>query len=87
MKRNDHNHHKNHLAMWYRSNKLSVHPKKSKFLIFIPNNKSLDVPFSLYLNNNDPLFNDKKKIVALEQVTNNSEEPLVKMLGILFDEK
>ena len=77
----------NHLAMWYRSNKLSVHPKKSKFMIFRPNNKSLDVPFSLYLNNNDPLFNDNKKIVALEQVTNNSEEPFVKILGILFDEK
>ena len=56
-------------------------------MIFRPNNKSLDVPFSLYLNNNDPLFNDKKKIVALEQVTNNSEEPFVKILGILFDEK
>ena len=56
-------------------------------MIFSPNNKSLDIPCFLFQNNNDPHFNDKKKIVVLEQVTNNSEEPFVKILGIIVDEK
>ena len=68
--------------MWYRSNKLSVHPKQSKFMIFKPNNKSPDVPFTM-----TPFSMTKKKIVAWEQVTNNSEEPFVKFSGILFDAK
>ena len=34
----------------------------------------------------DHLFNDKAKIVALEQVTSNLEEPFVKILEILFDD-
>ena len=42
------------LSSWYRANGLSVHPKKSKFIIFKPTNFHLWEEIIILFNNNDP---------------------------------
>ena len=78
------------LANWYRANKLSVHPCKSKYLIF--NNNDLKIPanFTVVLNNNDDGFLDASRIFPLNRVTNSNialKDRSVRVLGIYLDEK
>lgn len=80
------------LKIWYATNKLAIHPLKSKFLLFYPRWKNLNIPifndrlyFPLYLNLNDHDETNITKIYMLQQIPNDSEESM-KVLGIYIDQ-
>ncbi len=68
---------------WYTSNKLLLHPKKTKIMIFgmarharfiSPNDLGLLNSFPVFLNMNDEGENDESKITKLELVPNHDEK-------------
>ena len=78
---------------WYNSNKLLLHPKKTKILIFgLPrqlrffsdHDLGLLSEFPVYLNMNGDDEHDQNKITKLELVP-NLEEKAVRHLGVQFD--
>jgi len=75
------------LSSWYRANGLSVHPKKSKFIIFKPTNFHLPEEINIFFNNNDPGETDSSKISKIQRISDTSEEKSVRVLGVLLDEK
>ena len=75
------------LSTWYRANKLAVHPKKSEFMIFRPNNLPIQTNFSILFDNNDFGENDPQKMYNIKQITNYTEKNFIKVLGIRIDEK
>lgn len=69
---------------FFRTHKLSLHPQKTRFMIFSHNNAE-HFPFNLFINyNNDEEF-DPSKIFVLEQIKATSDTPAIKFLGIYFD--
>ena len=78
------------LALWYRANKMSVHPKKSKFILFNPFFRQPPPTISLYLDNNEPRETDPSKISSIKQISTKNEniqERSVRVLGVLLDDK
>lgn len=75
------------LSRWYRANKLAVHPKKSEFMIFRPNNTTIQTNFSIVFDDNDIGENDPLKISNIKQITNFTEKNFIKVLGVRIDEK
>ena len=80
---------------WYTSNKLLLHPKKTKIMIFgmarharfiSPYDLGLLNSFPVFLNMNDEGENDDSKITKLKLVPNNDEK-CVRHLGVLYDDK
>lgn len=82
----------NKLVQWYSSNKLAIHPAKSKGMIFQASNKfniptfnnSPYLPIFLNLNNVGEI--DITKITPIKIVP-NAEEKTIKVLGIYLDDK
>ena len=70
---------------FFRLNKLSLHPLKTKFMIFTnsPHAKSFD--FKLYTNFNNQNSNDPSLITAISRVTNEDDIPAIRFLGVHFD--
>ena len=77
------------LSEWFRANKLSLHPGKTKFSIFCNEEKSIPIgDQKIYFNNNDinsPTLNITL-IKPLEYVNKNSKEPAIKFLGLYLDQ-
>ena len=77
------------VCMWYRANKMSIHPTKSKFLIFRNNKKLIPDWFELLLDDNEPGNFDQSKINKIKLITNSNidlKDKSVKVLGIHLDE-
>lgn len=79
------------LKQWYSSNRLAIHPLKSKFILFHPDWMKLNLPIHnnepyipLFLNLNDPDETNLEKLFLLKGVPNPSENSL-KTLGIFLD--
>ena len=78
------------VCTWYRANKMVIHPKKSKLLVFRPNNRKIPDNFSVFLDDNEPGFLDPLKIHKLKLITHNNDDikdRSVKVLGVYLDEK
>ena len=60
---------------WFKANKLTLHVKKTKFMIFSGHNKDID------LNNLSIQIDDKK----VEQIGNNCKEKYFKFVGHVLD--
>ena len=86
------------ILRWYSSNKLSIHPSKSKAILFTPKfdhhddltfiNNSLYLPIFIDLNPSprpDPDITDITIIKPI-RIIPNEDETAVKSLGILIDE-
>ena len=78
-------------AQWFRSNKMAVNTNKTKFIIFHPKGKKVDMGNkSLVFDNNDPSQPYNPKLVStLDRIHFNHPDPSChsyKLLGILFDE-
>ena len=84
---------------WYKANKLCVHPKKSKMMLFqspfqpiwkpnLKNQLGMDIePFlPIFLNNNNKGESDISKICPIKVVPNSNESSL-KVLGFYIDDK
>ena len=68
---------------FFRSNKLSIHPDKTKFMLFTTNNVSGKI--QLYCNNNNVTQNNPELISEIEEIKTNSKVPAIKFLGVHFD--
>lgn len=80
------------LVTWYNANKLSLHPTKSKVMLFKAKFKTLELPIvndyhyiPLFINLNSENENDITKIVPIRLVP-NQDESYIKVLGVLIDE-
>ncbi len=80
---------------WYTSNKLLLHPKKTKIMIFgmarharfiSQDDLGLLREFPVFLNLNNVNENDADKITKLSLIP-NEEEKCVRHLGVMFDNK
>ena len=76
------------LSQWFRSNKMSLHPLKSKFTVFYPKPENIQWnDLNLYIDENDP--NIPNPNMALRKqisfVNHQSEVPAIKFLGVYFD--
>lgn len=81
------------LNEWYKANKLSVHPQKSKMMLFQspfnplwrPNPNS-EPYLPIFLNNNNSGESDISKICPIKLIPNSNESSM-KILGFYIDEK
>ena len=77
------------LGEWFRANKLSLHPGKTKYSIFCNPEKKIDMTgLDLYFNNNDidTLNPNPGLIKPLECINSKSEVPAIKFLGLYLDQ-
>jgi hypothetical protein len=72
------------LCYYFRQNKLSLHPDKTKYLLITPS-PNLFCDRKLFINNNNPNQNDIKNIYELQRVTQTDKIPAIKYLGVYFD--
>ena len=76
------------ICYWFRTNELSLHPGKTKFMIFTKNESNINFDeLDIVLNNNNDDQNDENNIIKLSFVNSNSETPAIKFLGIFIDPK
>ena len=73
------------LCHYFRLNKLSLHPEKTKYLLFSFNNSSPSPNLSLFLNNNNPNESNPLRISTLTRVLSSDKTPAIKYLGVYFD--
>jgi hypothetical protein len=71
------------LCNYFRLNKLSLHPDKTKYL-FISHSQA-PANLNIFINNNNLGENDPSRIHKLTIVTNNDAVPAIKYLGVFFD--
>lgn len=76
------------ITYWFRTNELSLHPSKTKFMIFSKDDSAIDfnnIGISLNYNNDDQ--NDPNLIDKLSYVNSRNEVPAIKFLGVYLDPK
>jgi Reverse transcriptase (RNA-dependent DNA polymerase)/Endonuclease/Exonuclease/phosphatase family len=73
------------IVHYFRAHKLSLHPTKTKFIVFSNSSLVNNFQFNICINNNNDgeLFPDF--IQPLEQVTSKSDTPAIKFLGVFID--
>jgi hypothetical protein len=74
------------LCTYFRSNKLSLHPDKTKYLFISHSNANLSQDHQIFINNNNLPNTDPTLIFPLSRVTEKDKIPAIKYLGIYFDE-
>ena len=73
------------ICNYFRLNKLSLHPTKTKYLIFSHSKMVHDNDFSVFINNNNEGSNDPNLITEIARVKNTDDTPAIKYLGVFFD--
>ena len=79
----------NKIAIWFRSNKMAVNTSKTKFIIFHPKGKKINIPINIIFNENEHDENNPLLITPLERIHNSHTNPNLrayKLLGIYLDE-
>jgi hypothetical protein len=80
------------LSQWFRANKMAVNVSKTKYIIFKPSNKKVEIgPGEGVLFNNNDIgeTSDESKIFALDRIHDdnpNVADRTFKLLGVYFDE-
>ena len=74
------------VTQYFRINKLSLHSKKTKFLL-ISNGRVQHLDINLFINNNSPNCQNQKEelIHKMERIDITSETPAMRFLGVFFD--
>jgi hypothetical protein len=70
---------------FFRAHKLSLHPAKTKFILFSNSNIVLNLPLNVYINNNNEGQNLPELISPIERISATSDVPAIKFLGIFID--
>jgi hypothetical protein len=73
------------IVHYFRAHKLSIHPAKTKFMLFSNSNNVQALPCNILINYNNIGENSPNLIFPLEKITSNSETPAIKFLGIFID--
>ena len=74
------------ICNYFRANQMALHPKKTQFMLF-SNKKNLEHPVIYLDNNNDDQPVNIDLCTPITYITNESEVPAVKFLGVYFDPK
>lgn len=76
------------VCYYFRQMGLSLHPEKTKYIIFSNDGKINEYPFEICINNNNN-FNtasqDPSLIQTIDRVKNTDTIPAIKYLGVYFD--
>ena len=73
------------LGIWLRANELAINPSKTKLMVF-SNHRSIP-ELRFVFNNNDLTGTQNPNLIyPIERVSNKSQIPAVKMLGVYLDE-
>lgn len=75
------------VAQWMRSNRLMLHPDKTKFMIFCPRQKTIDHEIcKVYLNNNDiGTIPENPSLISEILFLNKEVDPVIRFLGLYLD--
>jgi hypothetical protein len=74
------------ICTYFRINKLSLHPAKTKYLLVTSNQQICNSDFSILLNNNnDDEPQQQHLIFPIDRVKNTDDIPAIKYLGVYFD--
>ena len=73
------------IVTFFRSNKLSLHPDKTQFILFSNSNIVKNKEINLYIDMNNEHKTDPNLVKKIKRITTNSDFPAVKFLGVLFD--
>jgi Reverse transcriptase (RNA-dependent DNA polymerase) len=73
------------IVHYFRAHKLSLHPAKTKFILFSNSVPVLNMPLNVVINNNNLGQNSQNLISPIERISSNSEVPAIKFLGIYID--
>jgi hypothetical protein len=72
------------IVHYFRAHKMSLHPEKTKFMLFSNSPNANLVPTLLYINNNN-VGENSLNLIPIEQITSLSKTPAIKFLGIFLD--
>jgi len=65
---------------------MALYPNKTQFLLFTSSLAARENPLIIYINNSDiGAVPDQSKLIPIPNVSNTSEVPAVKFLGIFID--
>jgi hypothetical protein len=74
------------IIQYFKFNKLSLHPEKTKYLIFTNSPATRNNPPLIFANyNNLTGVQNQDLIMPIENITANSSVPAIKYLGVYFD--
>jgi hypothetical protein len=73
------------ICLYFRQNKLALHPAKTQFALFSNSRDARDSVISIFANNNNPGYNDPTLCTPLERIHSSSQLPAIKFLGVYFD--
>jgi len=73
------------ICTYFRINRLSLNPKKTKFIIFSNSQQIQNYDFKLYANNNNPEQTSPENITEISRVKEGDQIPAIKYLGVFFD--
>jgi len=75
------------ITHYFRINKLSLHPEKTKFMLFSTNKTVINLDIELFINNNSPgvVHENPNLIHRMERIDLNSKIPAMRFLGVFFD--
>jgi exonuclease III len=76
------------ISMWFRANKMSLHPLKTKFTIFHPSPHLIqwdNINICIDENDIDCLLPNPQLVKKLDYVNHESDIPAIKFLGVYFD--
>ena len=67
---------------FFRTNRLVLHPDKTKFILFTRSGGEQNLEF--FCNNNNSEQNDPNNISLISRVNSNDDVPAVKFLGVFY---
>jgi Reverse transcriptase (RNA-dependent DNA polymerase) len=70
---------------FFRAHKLSLHPAKTKFILFSNSTPVLNMQLDVFINSNNAGENALNLITPIDRISANSEVPAIKFLGIYID--
>ena len=73
------------VVYYFRAHKLSLHPSKTKFILFSHSRDANSIDQKICINNNNLNSNDNNLLIPIERITSNSQTPAIKFLGIFID--
>ena len=71
------------ICEYFRINKLALHQGKTNYILIT--NTKVHVPIHIYCNNNNDENHNPRLITEISQITNDSDIPAAKFLGVFLD--
>jgi hypothetical protein len=73
------------LCTYFRRNKLSLHPDKTKYILISHNTATLLPHHIISINNNNTTDHSSARITHLSRISSSDDTPAIKYLGVYFD--